>query len=574
MTSLSAILNDPDSTAPATHHTSRGFYQARWNNSESSTQPSTAYPEQASQGDFGLVPSLPAPCSLYDDRNLYGGSSRQFGTAYAGNTPDGELVTRWGYGDSLYNASLLDPSMLISNCPIPCLDVASPEAATLGDYPHSQTPWLISDDDAQMVPSRDLSCTVPSSAPITNADVSSERRKAKSKSRTNASSGRGGRSRQSKQPKIIKRSACHSCKVKKVRCSSNPDAMLEEDTCMPCINAGIPCDYSPPLEGSKAFNVALRRRQNRETERKRRLPPRVNPRRKRGDYLPCTSFSFSQLHANKTHLSSDRGNGKHETFRNRENHDAQEHSGARGKLQISAERVVDVKMLAPEQDDRYGSLHAPGQVDQYGKYACTRAKFLRRENMQVPEELELHLARIRRPVSVGSETAMENTGDGASKGYDVWSSVPPRRLYMAAQSLDSSSEQRGRGGKHEKDGLVAERLRVQAGVGGGVVPLCARDGRCTRLGYRRLPPFCTSSKGGTYTIERVSITLNHGELVKEREHHGIMASNLLKFAVKVEISPPRQSSENSTWYAGGLYVIFVQQSAHASGGSISPIEEG
>ncbi|KAH6888893.1 hypothetical protein BKA70DRAFT_1235236 [Coprinopsis sp. MPI-PUGE-AT-0042] len=554
MTSLSAILNDPDSTAPATHHTSRGFYQARWNNSESSTQPSTAYPEQASQGDFGLVPSLPAPCSLYDDRNLYGGSSRQFGTAYAGNTPDGELVTRWGYGDSLYNASLLGSFyayLQLSHTLPRCGQSRGGYTWRLPSLSDSLAAKSkqISDDDAQMVPSRDLSCTVPSSAPITNADVSSKRRKAKSKSRTNASSGRGGRSRQSKQPKIIKRSACHSCKVKKVRCSSNPDAMLEEDACMPCINAGIPCDYSPPLEGSKAFNVALRRRQNRETERKRRPPPRVNPRRKRGDYLPCTSFSFSQLHVNKTHLSSDRGNGKHETFRNRENHDAQEHSGARGKLQISAERVVDVKMLAPEQDDRYGSLHAPGQVDRYGKYACARAKFLRRENMQVPEELELRLARIRRPVSVGSETAMENTGDGASKGYNVWSSVPPRRLYMAAQSLDSSSEQRGRGGKHEKDGLVAERLRVQAGVGGGVVPLCAR-GRCTRLGYRRLPPFCTSSKGGTYTIERVSITLNHGELVKEREHHGIMASNLLKFAVKVEISPPRQSSENSTGMQG------------------------
>lgn len=82
---------------------------------------------------------------------------------------------------------------------------------------------------------------MPSSPPITNAEVSFERQKARAKARNKHLSNRPSRSRQSREPKVLKRSACHACKVKKIRCSTDPNAMLNGDApCMCVIHTDSP----------------------------------------------------------------------------------------------------------------------------------------------------------------------------------------------------------------------------------------------------------------------------------------------------------------------------------------------
>ncbi|KAH6888338.1 hypothetical protein BKA70DRAFT_1235432 [Coprinopsis sp. MPI-PUGE-AT-0042] len=90
------------------------------------------------------------------------------------------------------------------------------------------------------------------------------------------SSGRIAHPCQTIKSNPLKRPACQSCKIKKTRCSN--DTPPEEDpdaSCTPCIKDGIICDYSPPLEGSPAYDVVLRRCQNRANERKHQPPKPV-----------------------------------------------------------------------------------------------------------------------------------------------------------------------------------------------------------------------------------------------------------------------------------------------------------
>lgn len=76
------------------------------------------------------------------------------------------------------------------------------------------------------------------------------------------------------KPKVPKRGACHGCKVRKIRCYPDPE---DPRCCMACHRAGRACDFSPPPVGSRAYEVGLRRRQQRdEVNARRRL---AKPRR-------------------------------------------------------------------------------------------------------------------------------------------------------------------------------------------------------------------------------------------------------------------------------------------------------
>ncbi|KAH6890766.1 hypothetical protein BKA70DRAFT_1234517 [Coprinopsis sp. MPI-PUGE-AT-0042] len=231
--------------------------------------------------------------NFLESRSLYGGSSRQFGTTYTGNATGVGLATSWDYGGSFYAPSLLDPFVLIT-FPEPGPATVNSEVAALRSFCSQITPLLVPEEPEKLARSQDLSHTVPPRAAVPNAEISGDR--PKSKARGKGSSGQGSRSRRSRQPKTVKRSACHSCKVKKVRCSCDPNSKLEEDApCIPCTKAGIPCDYSPPLEGSRAFDVVLRRCQSRVNERPK---PRANPRRKRDEIrrfvTPASAEDFAR----------------------------------------------------------------------------------------------------------------------------------------------------------------------------------------------------------------------------------------------------------------------------------------
>ncbi|KAH6896467.1 hypothetical protein BKA70DRAFT_1231682 [Coprinopsis sp. MPI-PUGE-AT-0042] len=264
MTSLSVILNDPESTIPSycrTAYTSRGPNQARGNNSEFLTLSSTRYlePSQQRQGDPGLNPSSPSSSNFLESRSLYGGSSRQFATTYTGNATGVGLATSWDYGGSFYAPSLLDPFVLIT-FPEPGPATVNSEVAALRSFCSQITPLLLNQNRFQ----RNLNNWLGRKTSLTLSLL--ELLSQMLKFRETAQNRR-------REARVLQ--------VKKVRCSCDPNSKLEEDApCIPCTKAGIPCDYSPPLEGSRAFDVVLRRRQSRVNERPK---PRANPRRKQDE---------------------------------------------------------------------------------------------------------------------------------------------------------------------------------------------------------------------------------------------------------------------------------------------------
>ncbi|KAH6893810.1 hypothetical protein BKA70DRAFT_1233157 [Coprinopsis sp. MPI-PUGE-AT-0042] len=280
MTALSLILNDLESTQGVPNcrqDVHSNFSEPYSNNGQSLFLPSTPHPgQQRYNSSFVLYPFPSGAGQL-----LCSCGSGRLAAGAVDSTKEVDLITGW-----INEGAFLVPSLLDAFVSSPMYNelnpaVVSHEAESVHEHITTVLPTPEAPDQADKSHGSCIAALLPSTS---TAEVLFERPAAETSSRSTRSCIRSNRSRRPNSPKIVKRPACHSCKVKKVRCSSDSKLDISEnESCIPCKKAGISCDYSPPLEGSPAFDVALRRRQIREAERKRRPPkaPRAKPRKKR-----------------------------------------------------------------------------------------------------------------------------------------------------------------------------------------------------------------------------------------------------------------------------------------------------
>ncbi|KAH6899288.1 hypothetical protein BKA70DRAFT_1437434 [Coprinopsis sp. MPI-PUGE-AT-0042] len=304
MTTLSLILNDPEPPQgfPSHRQLVHSPFQeplAYWSDNQDFLLPSAAFSgQQTYNRSFVLLPfssnASQSACNLFlDTRSSHCGPGGLPGPANNGGEVD--LMTGWPYSGSLLVPSLLDPAS-VPTCDEPSQDSVSSKTDFERELHASPLlklliHWYSPRDHLALRPHRfQPQRRNPSATP-------------ESSSRTTRSSVLRTRSCQPTNVKLVKRPACHSCKVKKIRCFSDPNLGDSDSTpCMPCRKNGNVCDYSRPLEGSRAFDVALRQRQIRDDERKRRPPkaPRAKkPRKKCGGVrrfvTPVSAEDFAKI---------------------------------------------------------------------------------------------------------------------------------------------------------------------------------------------------------------------------------------------------------------------------------------
>ncbi|KAH6867236.1 hypothetical protein BKA70DRAFT_437855 [Coprinopsis sp. MPI-PUGE-AT-0042] len=216
--------------------------------------------------------------------NVWRGEIRQAGTPEppCASLPDATRVSEAGTHSQAQSTSRRDISVLISaniscgtspSSPVLSTAPCSPPNPPLVPPPCTTSPSnTLTVVRVPCLPTTELAAAPPSSGTLENCRRSVEKRKHTQP----GSASRPSACRLSKLKDLCnssktlpKRIACQFCKVKKIRCIPQPSAS-NEAACVPCLNTGTVCDYSPPPVGSPAHQVGVRRHQSRVEERKKR----------------------------------------------------------------------------------------------------------------------------------------------------------------------------------------------------------------------------------------------------------------------------------------------------------------